>query len=721
MPKYSLRRFMLLPTMACQASCRYCFAKKTGEVMSRATAESAIDFIQRTAPRDGGIYITFHGGEPLLAGEAFYAWLLPRLADRFGRRLRLSIQSNLWAMTDGLAELFRRYRVTVGTSVDGPASMCDAQRGPGYHARTKAGEELLKRHDVSVGEICTFAAGNEGCAAEVFRESRFPYAIHGAVPTLGGVDSGISLDAAQMARVLLDSYDAYRADPAHSRVSTIDSMVRGCFNGKGDTCTFFDCLGTFAAIAPDGGVYSCQRFCGLEDYCFGFVQDGLTETDMLNSTACRRLRAAQDGKRAACGDCEHWGWCMGGCLYNSLAAGIGKDPYCESYRALFDRIRLDMALEMGEVMLGRGASTPVLAMAGDRPHPWDAARNRERLKQAIEKGRLKEPWAEALRSPWPQDDLNKLYLHVTFDCPLRCPHCYAEGGERKKNSLPPEQFAGIIKEAVERRFRAVVITGGEPLTWPGFDALCAGLTGLDRKGVQLVLRTSFGFDIPPEHMWAIAELFDEIVVSVDGDRVTHDARRGAGRYDRTVKNLEAASALGAKLSLATTLDQSMCEGAPGDSVRALARRLGIEKVRFRPVLPLGRGSGEAAEWQLCGEEVSLENPFRPRHSCGLGQNLYIEPDGAAYPCYAWCSPEAKLGDLGREGLGELLDRGGLYEYCRHDVDSNAKCKSCEVRYLCGGVCKAWVRDKRDIDSGDFDCSSRKEYFMRLIQRIDEED
>jgi len=96
----------------------------------------------------------------------------------------------------------------------------------------------------------------------------------------------------------------------------------------------------------------------------------------------------------------------------------------------------------------------------------------------------------------------------------------------------------------------------------------------------------------------------------------------------------------------------------------------------------------------------------------------VEPDGAAYPCYAWCAPEAKLGDLGREGLGELLDRGELYEYCRHGVDSNRKCRACEVRYLCGGVCKAWVGDRDDVDSGDFDCSSRKKYFSRLARRAE---
>ena len=719
MDRFSPSRFMLLPTMACQASCRYCFAQKTGEMMSRRTALAAVDFIERIAPGDGDITLTFHGGEPLLAGEAFYRWLLPLLTGRFGRRLRLAVQSNLWAMTDTLAALFRRYRVGVGTSVDGPADLCDAQRGQGYYARTRAGEALLKRHGISCGEICTFTAGSAHRAGEVYRLSDRPYAIHGAVPPLGGARDGLSVDAEQMKGILLDSYEAYSADPAHGRITTLDAMARGVLRERGQVCTFFDCLGTFAAIAPDGGVYSCERFCGLADYRLGNVADGLTGQDILESPAWQRLRRAEDGKRADCSGCGHWAWCMGGCLYNALAAGGGKDPHCEAYRAVFDRLRLDMALEMGRVMLGDEGPTPVLAMAGDRPHPWDLAQNRRRLREAAERGRSPGPWSEALRFPWPEEDLNKLYLHVTFDCPLRCPHCYAGGGERHVAEMPPERFAGIVREAIDRRFRAVVITGGEPLAWPGFDAFCGALRGIDRKGVRLVLRTSLGFEVPRTRLAAVAALFDEIVVSVDGDRQAHDARRGPGRYDLTTGNLKTLSTLGARLSLAAALE-APDDGRAG-AVLALAKALGIEKTRLRPVLPLGRAAGRAAPgWQLCGEEADPDAPFRPRFSCGLGQNLYVEPDGAAYPCYAWCAPEAKLGDLSREGLGELLDRGGLYKYCRHGVDSNRKCRACEVRYLCGGVCKAWAGDKREIDGGGFDCGSRKRYFMRLARRAEEE-
>jgi uncharacterized protein len=46
-------------------------------------------------------------------------------------------------------------------------------------------------------------------------------------------------------------------------------------------------LGRFAAIAPDGSVYSCQRFCGHAKFALGNVTDDLTEAQILKSAAYR--------------------------------------------------------------------------------------------------------------------------------------------------------------------------------------------------------------------------------------------------------------------------------------------------------------------------------------------------------------------------------------------------------------------------------------------------
>jgi uncharacterized protein len=41
----------------------------------------------------------------------------------------------------------------------------------------------------------------------------------------------------------------------------------------------------------------------------------------------------------------------------------------------------------------------------------------------------------------------------------------------------------------------------------------------------------------------------------------------------------------------------------------------------------------------------------------------------------------------------------------HTVDTNKKCKDCGVRYLCGGMCRAWGKEavQYDLDAAPPDC------------------
>ena len=63
--------------------------------MSMDTLRETIALIDTLSPEERPLKIVFHGGEPLLAGPSFYEKALPLLRQRFGARLRLSMQSNL--------------------------------------------------------------------------------------------------------------------------------------------------------------------------------------------------------------------------------------------------------------------------------------------------------------------------------------------------------------------------------------------------------------------------------------------------------------------------------------------------------------------------------------------------------------------------------------------------------------------------------------------------
>ena len=57
----------------------------------------------------------------------------------------------------------------------------------------------------------------------------------------------------------------------------------------------------------------------------------------------------------------------------------------------------------------------------------------------------------------------------------------------------------------------------------------------------------------------------------------------------------------------------------------------------------------------------------------------------------------------------------------HSVDTNLKCRVCEVRYLCGGACKAWGGEvsESDLDAQPPDCSRLRENAERLLRAAED--
>ena len=126
-------------------------------------------------------------------------------------------------------------------------------------------------------------------------------------------------------------------------------------------------------------------------------------------------------------------------------------------------------------------------------------------------------------------------------------------------------------------------------------------------------------------------------------------------------------------------------------------------MKFRPLLPLGNALN--AEEPLVIEPFKgyvspmdlVEGGFTPVASCGMGQNLYVEPTGASFPCYAYHKPHSFLGNVIELGLTNVIENEKFASLKRHNVDTNALCRNCDYRYLCGGACRAWSGEKTQYD------------------------
>jgi MoaA/NifB/PqqE/SkfB family radical SAM enzyme len=134
-----------------------------------------------------------------------------------------------------------------------------------------------------------------------------------------------------------------------------------------------------------------------------------------------------------------------------------------------------------------------------------------------------------------------LSVELTRECPLRCPGCYAYGDDHLGGVATLRQLSDFRGDELVTRFFELIsvhkplhlsIVGGEPLV--RYRELNQILPRLARMGVYTQLVTSAVRPIPQEWI-GLRRL--QIVVSIDGLQLEHDARRAPATYDRILKHI----------------------------------------------------------------------------------------------------------------------------------------------------------------------------------------
>jgi uncharacterized protein len=181
------RQFVIKVHSRCDLACDHCYMyesldqgwRRQPMVMSLETASAVARRIAEHAAQGAGldlVRVVLHGGEPLLAGvdrlrEIIEALRAPLLALPKPPRLDLRIHTNAVRLDSQFCDLFDKYHVKVGVSLDGPKSANDRHRlyanGNSSHAQVLAALELLRspryRH-LYAGILCTVDIANDPVA-----------------------------------------------------------------------------------------------------------------------------------------------------------------------------------------------------------------------------------------------------------------------------------------------------------------------------------------------------------------------------------------------------------------------------------------------------------------------------------------------------------------------------------------------------------------------------
>ncbi|MBQ7227475.1 MAG: thioether cross-link-forming SCIFF peptide maturase [Clostridia bacterium] len=342
----------------CNLRCRYCFAEDGQyhgklDYMSVETAKKAIDFLIARSGSRRRLEVDFFGGEPLLNMEAVketidYARKVEKTA---GKEFRFTITTNAVALTDDLIEYFNREMYNVVLSIDGRKEVHDAVRpdagGKGSFDKCLANAlKLVKaRGGKSYYVRGTFTANNLDFAKDILALNDYGFGQVSLEPVVLPDSSPLALKnehvdgLKQQYELLAKEYVKRRADGKEFGFFhfNIDIYNGPCASKRLVGCNAGD---EYLCVAPNGNIYPCHRFDGMDEYVIGNVNDGSWCDDLPQKFATTNLTKKED-----CNECWAKYYCSGGCAANSiqLCGGITK-PYKLGCELMKKRVECALAI-----------------------------------------------------------------------------------------------------------------------------------------------------------------------------------------------------------------------------------------------------------------------------------------------------------------------------------------------------------------------------------------
>lgn len=390
-PEYTGRSNVIAPhkldelwiyyTLACNLRCRHCLVSAGKELKRELTDDEVKKLV------DEGIklgvrrfYIT--GGEPFIKAGIFD---LIKYITKTKKR-ELIVLTNATLFDDKKIASLKKVmspRLLLQVSLEGPnAEIHDKLRGKGSF--DKAVDGIKKLIGIGITPIVSTAISklNE---KEIARTSRFLSKLgiqeHNVLwmHAKGRGASNLNdlyVPSDNIAHAMKKLKKEYKEqEMIFDNVESLKVRVRTKRGRKSDLCN--NCYEKIC-VNSDGHVYPCASLNGDKNFDAGSVRNGSLKDIWLNSKVMDRGRKNSVQDKKECRECYLEYFCGGGCTSHSyygseVDTGKGSvtalDPYCSTYKALFDDIIWELASEGVSAQNGEGYAPPLVYNAMDSKLP----------------------------------------------------------------------------------------------------------------------------------------------------------------------------------------------------------------------------------------------------------------------------------------------------------------------------------------------------------------
>jgi len=315
----------------CNLRCAYCFAGKGDYhqgrmVMDARTGKQAIDYLIAASGDRERLEVDFFGGEPLLAFDTVKAVVdyARSREPETGKRFRFTITTNGMLLDDEKIDYINREMSNVVLSLDGRKSVNDKVRaridGTGcYDAVVPKFQKLVQRRgDGEYYVRGTFTKYNKDFGNDVLALYDLGFDQVSVEPVVSDPKEPWALTEEDLPEVFAE-YDRLSSIILDHRLRKtglnffhfmLDLSQGPCAIKRLRGC---GCGNEYVAVTPDGDVYPCHQFVGMEQWRMGNVFDGTLDKDKKAYFAASTIYQKPD-----CRQCWAKFYCSGGCNANNF-------------------------------------------------------------------------------------------------------------------------------------------------------------------------------------------------------------------------------------------------------------------------------------------------------------------------------------------------------------------------------------------------------------------
>ncbi|MFZ5979857.1 MAG: PqqD family peptide modification chaperone [Candidatus Zixiibacteriota bacterium] len=377
-------------------------------------------------------------------------------------------------------------------------------------------------------------------------------------------------------------------------------------------------------------------------------------------------------------------------------------------------------------------------------NPYEAAARLVTFMEQLDRRRM---LGEADASPHddiPQPEFG--FLEVTRKCDTRCRLCYIDSGRERPDNMSQGEIFRAIDQLADLGVANVALTGGDPLTREDLPEIIEYIH--DNKKLKPAISTSL-LSLNDETARKLGELDVAVQVSLDGSTAeTNDWNRGKGSFDKTMRGFELLKKYNVTFRLASVINKHNFNDV--EKIVALGVELGAREVAFGKVKIAGRSARLSEPVMPTVEEMSevyhklyrcdidtreLDFKVGCKHNqvlltglnervgclpCGAGRTfVHVSYNGDVLPCSLFndCA-EFRVGNIREDKMTDLWSQSSIYKYFRETTAEDVEvCKSCPVKYLCGGGCRADAYvNHGDLNANCGDCKDLLTYYDWILNR-----